>query len=77
MVQGHRAQHGIAEWFGHEPAKWPAFRRKYFAELATHAEEVAQVRALAKRRRVTLLYGARDAERNDAVALLDYLESQP
>jgi uncharacterized protein YeaO (DUF488 family) len=67
----------LRQWFGHEPAKWPGFRRKYFAELATHPDEVQQIRALAKRRRVTLVYGARDAERNDAVALLDYLESRP
>ena len=67
----------LRQWFGHEPAKWPEFRRKYSAELATHAEEIAQIRALAKRRRVTLVYGARDTEHNDAVALLDYLESHP
>ena len=67
----------LRQWFGHEPAKWPGFRRKYFAELATHADEVAQIRALAKRRRVTLVYGARDTDNNDAVALLDYLESHP
>ena len=67
----------LRQWFGHEPAKWPGFRRKYFAELATHADEVAQIRALARRRRVTLVYGARDTDNNDAVALLDYLESHP
>ena len=67
----------LRQWFGHEPAKWPEFRRKYFAELATHADELAQIRALAKRRRVTLVYGARDTDNNDAVALLDYLESHP
>ena len=67
----------LRQWFGHEPAKWPGFRRKYFAELATHADELAQIRALAKRRRVTLVYGARDTDNNDAVALLDYLESHP
>ena len=67
---------GLRQWFGHDPAKWPEFRRKYFAELAGRADEVAQLRALAKRRRVTLVYGARDAERNDAVALRDYLQSR-
>ena len=67
---------GLRQWFGHDPAKWPEFRKRYFAELATHADELAQLRALAKRRRVTLVYGARDTEHNDAVALRDYLESQ-
>jgi uncharacterized protein YeaO (DUF488 family) len=65
----------LRRWFGHDPGKWNEFRRKYSDELATHAGEIAQIRALAKRRRVTLVYGARDNEHNDAVALLDYLES--
>lgn len=65
----------LRQWFGHDPGKWNEFRRKYFAELATHTDELGQIRALAKRRRVTLVYGARDTEHNDAVVLLDYLES--
>jgi uncharacterized protein YeaO (DUF488 family) len=67
----------LRRWFGHDPSKWDEFRRKYSAELATHAEDVAQIRKLAKRRRVTLVYGARDTEHNDAVVLLGYLESRP
>ena len=67
----------LRRWFGHDPGKWNGFRRKYSAELATHAEEIAQIRKLAKRRRVTLVYGARDTEYNDAVVLLGYLESRP
>jgi uncharacterized protein YeaO (DUF488 family) len=67
----------LRQWFGHDPAKWNEFRRKYSAELATRAGEVAQIRALARRRRVTLVYGARDTEHNDAVVLLGYLESHP
>lgn len=64
----------LRQWFGHAPEKWPEFRRKYFAELAGHAAELAQVRALARRRRVTLVYGARETEYNDAVAILEYLQ---
>jgi uncharacterized protein YeaO (DUF488 family) len=67
----------LRRWFGHDPGKWSEFRRKYSAELATHAEDVAQIRKLAKRRRVTLVYGARETEHNDAVVLLGYLESRP
>ena len=68
---------GLRRWFGHDPGKWNEFRSKYSDELAAHAREIAQIRALAKRRRVTLVYGARDNEHNDAVALLYYLESHP
>jgi uncharacterized protein YeaO (DUF488 family) len=67
----------LRRWFGHAPEKWPEFRRKYFAELADHAEELAQIRALAKRRRVTLVYGARETEYNDAVAILEFLQRHP
>jgi uncharacterized protein YeaO (DUF488 family) len=67
----------LRQWFGHAPVKWPEFRRKYFAELADHAEELAQIRALAKRRRVTLVYGARETEYNDAVAILEFLQRHP
>jgi uncharacterized protein YeaO (DUF488 family) len=67
----------LRQWFGHDPEKWPEFRRKYFAELADHAEELAQIRALAKRRRVTLVYGARETEYNDAVAILEFLQRHP
>ena len=44
----------LRQWFGHEPARWTEFRGKYFAELASHAEDVDRIRKLAKRRRVTL-----------------------
>jgi uncharacterized protein YeaO (DUF488 family) len=64
----------LRRWFGHAPEKWPEFRRKYFAELAGHGEELAQIRALARRRRVTLVYGARETGCNDAVAILEYLQ---
>ena len=67
----------LRRWFGHDPAKWTEFRRKYRAELATHPAELQQIRALAKQRRVTLVYGARDTEHNQAVVLLEYLASQP
>jgi uncharacterized protein YeaO (DUF488 family) len=67
----------LRQWFGHDPGKWNEFRKKYSAELAAHADGIAQILALAKRRRVTLVYGARDTEHNDAVVLLDYLESRP
>lgn len=68
---------GLRRWFGHEPGKWHEFRQRYFAELASLDQEVERIRALAQVRRVTLVYGARDTEHNDAVALRDYLERHP
>jgi uncharacterized protein YeaO (DUF488 family) len=59
----------LRKWFGHDPARWPEFRRRYTAELRQQAEAVAQLRALARKGRVTLVYAAHDEEHNDAVVL--------
>ena len=63
----------LRAWFGHEPAKWTEFRRRYFRELDANPEAVAGLRSHAGHGRITLLYGARDELHNNAVALRDYL----
>jgi uncharacterized protein YeaO (DUF488 family) len=62
----------LRKWFGHEPARWPEFRRRYFAELAANPA-VRELQALAEREPLTLLYSAHDEAHNQAVALRDYL----
>ncbi len=64
----------LRRWFGHEPAKWDEFRRRYFAELDQHPEAVRPLLDKARRGRVTLLYSARDTEHNNAVALKEYVQ---
>jgi uncharacterized protein YeaO (DUF488 family) len=64
----------LRQWFGHDPEKWVQFRQRYFAELDGQAEAVDKVLKMAKRRRVTLLYGAKDTLHNNAVALMEYLD---
>jgi uncharacterized protein YeaO (DUF488 family) len=64
----------LRQWFGHDPEKWGQFRQRYFAELDGQTEAVDQVLKMAKRRRVTLLYGAKDTLHNNAVALMEYLD---
>jgi len=59
----------LRKWFGHDPARWREFERRYAAELAHHAEQLEQLRALARKGPLTLVYGARDEEHNDAVVL--------
>lgn len=59
----------LRKWFGHDPARWAEFQRRYRAELQQHKPELDQIRALAKTRTVTLVYGAHDEEHNDAVVL--------
>jgi 5,10-methenyltetrahydrofolate synthetase len=63
----------LRRWFGHDPAKWREFRRRYFVELDGRPEVVAALRAEMRQGPVTLVYSARDAEHNQALALRDYL----
>jgi uncharacterized protein YeaO (DUF488 family) len=55
---------GLRRWFGHDPAKWREFRRRYFAELKTK-DACKLIRAAARRGNVTLLYSTRDEEHNN------------
>ena len=59
----------LRRWFGHDPAKWAEFRKRYGAELARNPS-LEELRDLIRRERhVTLLFGARDVEHNNAVVL--------
>lgn len=63
----------LRRWFGHDPARWPAFRSRYRAELAARADALEELRALLRQGPVTLLFAARDGERNHAVVLREVL----
>jgi uncharacterized protein YeaO (DUF488 family) len=59
----------LRKWFGHDPARWEEFRERYAKEVNEHPEQLKQLRALARKRIVTLVYSAHDEEHNDAVVL--------
>lgn len=65
----------LRQWFGHDPARWLEFQKRYRAELqAAHAVAgLTQLREHAKVSPVTLLYAARDPERNNARVIRDVL----
>jgi uncharacterized protein YeaO (DUF488 family) len=63
----------LRKWFGHEPARWTAFRDRYFSELQAQQQAVQQLLELAAKGRLTLLFSARDIHHNQAVALREYL----
>jgi Uncharacterized conserved protein len=63
----------LRKWFSHDPERWSEFRRRYARELQTHTEQLEEIRKLARRGTVTLVYSARDEEHNDAVVLHDVL----
>lgn len=65
--------HALRKWFGHDPAKWSEFRRRYFEELDRRPDAVRRLLRLAAKGPLTLLYSARDPRHNQAVAMRDYL----
>jgi len=63
----------LRKWFGHDPAKWDEFQARYIAELDANGRSVHALRSMIKDGPVTLVYGAKDTEHNDAVVLSYYL----
>ncbi|SDR63575.1 Uncharacterized conserved protein YeaO, DUF488 family [Rhizobiales bacterium GAS113] len=66
----------LRKWFGHDPARWREFRRRYAEEVHEHPELLAKLRALARQGQITLVFSAHDEEHNDAVVLKDLLLGQ-
>lgn len=64
----------LRKWYGHEPARWPQFRKRYWAELKSRGDVLALLRHVTHGEPVTFVYAAGDEERNSAVALREYLE---
>jgi uncharacterized protein YeaO (DUF488 family) len=63
----------LRRWFGHDPARFDDFRRRYSEELASHEGKLRELRRRAREGTLTLVYGARDTEHNDAVVLAEIL----
>ena len=66
----------LRHWFGHEPAKWKEFQRRYFTELDQKPEACQPLLEAAREGDITLVFSARDEEHNNAVALKSYLEKR-
>lgn len=64
----------LRKWFNHEPERWSEFKKRYLAELTANRQAVEQLKTVVKKGTVTLLYGARDEEHNQAVALQELLK---
>jgi len=66
----------LRRWFGHDPAKWEEFCRRYRQELAAKKKETDFLRQESREGAVTLVYAARDEEHNAALALKQFLEEK-
>jgi len=66
----------LRQWFGHDPVRWDEFRRRYFRELSGREDALRSLRARARKQTVTLVFGAKDEQHNNAVALKEYLQAK-
>ena len=66
---------GLRKWFAHQPDRWEEFRIRYLEELAAQPERVAPILEHARSGRTTLLFGAKDEDRNQAVVLAEFVRS--
>jgi uncharacterized protein YeaO (DUF488 family) len=63
----------LRRWFGHDPTRFAEFQRRYTSELEEHEAKLRELRRRARKGTLTLVYGARDTEHNDAVVLAEIL----
>ncbi len=63
----------LRRWFGHDPARWQEFKKRYRQELEGKQPLFEKLKNEAEQGNITLLYAARDTQHNNAVALKEFL----
>lgn len=63
----------LRKWFGHDPARWEQFQKRYRRELRERKDAIRLLKQKLKEGTVTLVYAARDEEHNGALALKRHL----
>ncbi len=66
----------LRKWFDHDPAKWPAFKSRYFRELDRKSEAIDRILTEGGEGTLTLVFAAKDVEHSNAAALKEYLDRQ-
>ncbi|MGH7455293.1 MAG: DUF488 domain-containing protein [bacterium] len=68
----------LRQWFGHKPERWEEFQKRYRKELqaAERQEQLRHLRALARKGTVTLLFAAKDDERNNVTVLANVMKGK-
>jgi uncharacterized protein YeaO (DUF488 family) len=66
----------LRQWFAHEPSRWAEFKRRYSAELKRKPAAWRPLLDAARKGNVTLVFGARDTEHNNAAVLKDFLKQR-
>ena len=66
----------LRKWFSHDEKKWDEFKTRYFKELEKNSKSVNMILDKVKEESITLLYGAKEGQFNNAMALKEYLEQK-
>ncbi|MGE5589276.1 MAG: DUF488 domain-containing protein [Bacillota bacterium] len=66
----------LRRWYGHDPERWDEFQRRYRAELEAEPDAWGPLLKDCRQGNVTLLYSARDTQRNSALLLKEFLEAR-
>jgi uncharacterized protein YeaO (DUF488 family) len=66
----------LRKWFAHDPARWAEFRSRYLEELKRNNEPLSLLRQEAAKGTLTLVYGAKDQQHNEAVVLRELLSAR-
>lgn len=64
---------GLRKWFHHDAEKWKEFKKRYLLELKTKKEAIQVLKNELEAGPVTLVYGAKDEEHNQALVLKEFL----
>lgn len=63
----------LRKWFDHKENRFGEFKERYKNELKDHQEDLERIAAIAQKKPLTLLFGAKNEEMNQAVVLQDLL----
>jgi len=66
----------LRKWFNHDAAKWKEFQKRYRKELNNNKEQVSLLKEQLKKGIVTLVYGAKDEDHNEALVLKEWLNGE-
>jgi len=64
----------LRKWFDHDPDKFEEFTKRYKKELEANTDQLENIANKARDKKVTLLYGAKDEEHNQAIVLKNILQ---
>ena len=66
----------MRNWYGHDPAKWTEFKKRYWKELDKNHDVVSRLAEECRKGKVALVFSSKEEKLNNAVALKEYIKSQ-